>query len=243
MPEASLQFCPECGYEHGGARYCPRCGAPQPTSDRSSSDAPGKSQQSTQTKVSALIPPASVPVRPPSRRVRRHWLLHARTRREKFKQLGVYTVAMLLFGVMLDQLSTPTNTGISTNPAVSDSPAQPAAPSRCYDVPRDIVFNLEQGLTITGGGSVSNVQAVRSNDFKMVWFVSGDLEGAGMEGEQLATWATNSLDPQQPAGFASVNDVALKHSSWANGPNTDAQLSMNDDGAEESQECASASGP
>ncbi len=84
---------------------------------------------------------------------------------------------------------------------------------------------------------------MRSNDYRKVWFVSGDLEGSGLEGEQIATWATNSLDPQQPAGFASVNSLALEFSNWANGPNTDAQLSMNDDGAEESQECASVSGP
>ncbi len=166
-----------------------------------------------------------------------------RTRREKFKQLGVFIVAMMLLFATVAELSRFTNTGTSTNPAVSDPPAQPATSSRCEGVPTDIVFNLEQGLTITGGGSVRDVQAVRSNDYRKVWFVSADLEGPGMEGEQIATWTTNSLDPQPPAGFASVNDVALKHSNWANGPNTDVQLSMDDDGAEESQECASVSGP
>jgi hypothetical protein len=29
--------CPSCGYEHGGANYCPSCGAPQ---DRSAAVAP-----------------------------------------------------------------------------------------------------------------------------------------------------------------------------------------------------------
>ncbi len=27
----SLRFCTDCGFEHGGAKYCPRCGASQPT--------------------------------------------------------------------------------------------------------------------------------------------------------------------------------------------------------------------
>ncbi len=165
--------------------------------------------------------------------------------------IGLYFLAMLVSSDFFDSAGSPgsapsssyTGSSGSTGSGSSGSDAEPVASNRCEVVPGEIAYNLEQGLTVTGGGTLRSVQAVRSNDYRRVWFVSGDLEGSGLEGEQIATWATNSLDPSQPAGFASVNSFALEFSNWTNGPDTDAQLSMDDDGAEESQECASASGP
>ncbi len=119
------------------------------------------------------------------------------------------------------------------------TPTGTSATDRCEVVPPEVVARLTQGLTVEGG-DVDFVRAVRSSGYEKVWFVSADIVAVGFEGaDDVATWASNSIDPSDPAGFASVNDLALNHSNWADGPRSDAQLSMSDDGAAASQECTS----
>jgi len=110
---------------------------------------------------------------------------------------------------------------------------------RCLDVPRPLVNAIRSGPSVEGGGSLRYAQAVKSNDFPSVYFVSADIEAAGLdESDDVATWATNRLGV---GGLIySVDPLANKFSNWADGWMTDAQLTMIDDGAELSQQCVKA---
>jgi hypothetical protein len=108
--------------------------------------------------------------------------------------------------------------------------------SRCMSVPADVIARIESGLTVDGGGSLRNVKAVKSNDFESVYFISGDLQGSGLEGDNdIATFSTNQLDY---SGMTfSVDAVADEFSDWPLGSGTSFNLRMSDDGARESREC------
>lgn len=93
---------------------------------------------------------------------------------------------------------------------------------------------IEQGLTVTGGGSLRNGQVVESNDFDNVYFVAADIEGSGMDGLNVGIWATK--DGTGSGGLVhSVDGVANESSDWGGGRQADAHLSMFDDGAQEAK--------
>lgn len=110
--------------------------------------------------------------------------------------------------------------------------------SRCLSVPADVIARIEGGLNVNGGGSLKNVKAVKSNDFESVYFISGDLQGSGLEGDgDIATFATNQFDY---SGMTfSVDAVAGEFSDWPLGSGTSFNISMSSDGAQQSRDCAS----
>ena len=64
--------------------------------------------------------------------------------------------------------------------------------NRCLEVSQFIISNIESGLDVYGGGSLRNAKAVKSNDFESVYFISTDIQGSGLEGDDdIATFATN----------------------------------------------------
>lgn len=107
--------------------------------------------------------------------------------------------------------------------------------SRCEDVPDFIVQRLEDSLN-TEGITLRNIKAVKSNDFESVYFISADLQGPGLEGENdIATFATNKLDY---SGLTfSADYVAKEFSDWPLGSTTKFNISMSNDGAQESKDC------
>jgi hypothetical protein len=108
--------------------------------------------------------------------------------------------------------------------------------SRCMSVPADVIARIESGLDINGGGSLKNVGAVKSNDFESVYFISGDLQGSGLEGSRdIATFATNQLD--YTGMTFSVDAIADEFSDWPLGSGTSFNIRMSDDGASESRDC------
>lgn len=111
---------------------------------------------------------------------------------------------------------------------------------RCVVVRPVILRAIEEGLTVSGGGSLRNGRAVRSRDFERAYFVAAEIQGAGMEGRgDIGVWVTNRLN--EARGFFSVNGSANEFSDWGDGGRTDAAFSMSDDGASEAEECARAS--
>jgi hypothetical protein len=110
---------------------------------------------------------------------------------------------------------------------------------RCLNVPPALVNAISNGLVVQGRGSLRYVQAVKSADFSSVYFVSADMQAEGREGpDDVATWATNRL---RVGGLIySVDAFANKFSDWPDGGQTSADLTMIDDGAELSQDCARA---
>lgn len=111
--------------------------------------------------------------------------------------------------------------------------------NRCEPVSRALLDGIETGLTVSGGGSLSSGQAVRSDDFEQVWFVAAEIDGPGLEGDgDIGLWATNSVPGGSPEGLIfAVDAIAREFSDWGAGGATDAQLSTGDDGASEAVDC------
>jgi len=109
----------------------------------------------------------------------------------------------------------------------------------CLDVSPAVTELIASNLTIDGVGTIRNLKAVQSNDFEKVYFVSGDLQGPGLEGERdIATFATNNIENATGGVLVlSVNNVADEFSDWFHGPDTDHNTTMRNHGARESQEC------
>jgi hypothetical protein len=117
------------------------------------------------------------------------------------------------------------------------SPTEQAS-SRCMDVPPDLVNGIETGLTPSGGGTLRNAQAVKSDDFKRVWFISAEIDASGMEGDgDIATWAKSGPLAVGDGLIMSVDSLAQEFSDWGPGDTTDAHVTMDDDGAQESHDC------
>ena len=146
-----------------------------------------------------------------------------------FVAIGVIAPASSRTG---DGATNPTP-GASSNPTPNES----SAPSnRCIAVTAAKLESILP-LTATGGGTLRNAWAVKSSDFSKVWFLAAEMDftGGGEGNGQIGVWATNDLEPV--VGFSSVNGLALEFTDWADGPASDAQLSMSDDGASEAEAC------
>ena len=128
--------------------------------------------------------------------------------------------------------------GADPTPGASSKPTpnSSSAPSnRCIAVTAAKLESILP-LTATGGGTLRNAWAVKSSDFSKVWFLAAEMDFVGAEGNgEIGVWATIDLEPV--VGFFSVNGLALEFSDWADGPASDAQLSMSDDGASEAEAC------
>jgi len=135
--------------------------------------------------------------------------------------------------------SSRTDTGSNPIPGTSSKPTpdESSAPSnRCIAVSAAKLESILP-LTAAGGGTLRNAWAVKSSDFSKVWFLAAEMDfsGGGEGNGQIGVWATNDLEPV--VGFFSVNGLALEFTDWADGPASDAQLSMSDDGASEAEAC------
>jgi hypothetical protein len=109
---------------------------------------------------------------------------------------------------------------------------------RCLAVPRDLVEGIATGLTVNGGGTLRNAQAVKSNDLNDAYFISAEIDGPGLEGDgDIGTWAKSGPLAVGGGLILSVDAVANEMSDWGDGRSTDAALSMSDDGADESRAC------
>lgn len=116
-------------------------------------------------------------------------------------------------------------------PRVSSTPT---VATRCEAAPVAVVTAISTGLG--SGLTLRNAQMVRSDDFEEAYFVSADLQGPGLEGDDdVATWVTNN---RSGGGLIfAVSAVAREFSDWGDGGQTDAGFSMSDDGADESAAC------
>lgn len=121
--------------------------------------------------------------------------------------------------------------------SATEQPTQTKTANKCEDVPADIVASLQEGAN-TKGTTLRNAKAVKSNDFESVYFISADLQGAGLEGsEDIATFTTNKLE-NGGGILMSVNNVAKEFFVFPDASTTDAKATMSDDGASQSQTCA-----
>jgi hypothetical protein len=161
--------------------------------------------------------------------------LRNRGARKAFIVLGVVGGAAAMFAIASSLTSTDETTTDSTTS--SDTAQQaPAAvdevedESRCTKVPQSVLKELGSGIKLTDGW------AVRSDDYKKVWFVGA---------RYLNTWPVFSVNgnPSSPdTAFdglvLAVNDDANDFTPWPYGPDTAFKVSMSDDGAREAELCA-----
>lgn len=125
-----------------------------------------------------------------------------------------------------------------SDPSPAPAPQAAAAPqSACLPVPAEMVELIASGLIVNGGGMLRDAWAVASGAHKQMYFISAEIDGPGMEREgDIGTWASNRLEGRQGILMA-VPATATEFSKWPDGSRTDAQLSMSDPGARESQAC------
>jgi RNA polymerase subunit RPABC4/transcription elongation factor Spt4 len=123
---------------------------------------------------------------------------------------------------------------IDRGPPQSPSTGTTAVTVECLSVPQALIDNISSGLSVQGGGRVSRASAVRSGAPQNAYFVSGSIEGSGLD-NTVAVWATTSLEG---AGMIfSVNAMAGESSVFPDGGQADAEFSMSDPGARDSESC------
>ncbi len=121
---------------------------------------------------------------------------------------------------------------------------EPEQSEDCQPVPADLVAAIEEGFTAKGV-KLRNAYAVRSNDLENAWYISGDLQGPGLEGDdEIATWAKSGDLVVGGGLLIASNSVAKEFSDWGaeaqpGSPAAEA-ASMDNHGAEESQDCVEA---
>jgi hypothetical protein len=106
-----------------------------------------------------------------------------------------------------------------------------SAAANCMAMPT-IAKRIESGLTVQGGGSLKNVRGVEGGDEEQpLYFVSGELEGPGMEGPgEVGTWASAGT---QGGPLFAVDSIAQEFSEWP-------ALDSTDEGVESSRNCVEA---
>ena len=109
---------------------------------------------------------------------------------------------------------------------------------RCEKVSNALLNAIAEGLTVSGGGTLREGYAVKSNDFAKVYMVAADIQGTGMEGDaEIGVWATNSLDGS--GSIFAVDGLAKEFSDWGDADTIDANITESSDGVSQAKECAS----
>jgi hypothetical protein len=84
--------------------------------------------------------------------------------------------------------------------------------------------------------TIAKSAAVRSADYKRLYFVSANLRGPTRTQLGIATFATNRINGVPQVIFA-IDPVADAHSDWTIGSSSSAHVSMSDQGARASRKC------
>ncbi|MBA2569297.1 MAG: hypothetical protein H0V11_08125 [Actinobacteria bacterium] len=123
--------------------------------------------------------------------------------------------------------------------ATTTSAEQPSA--ECKRVPAALVAAIQEGITVRGA-QLHNVYGVRSNDLEHAWYISGDLQGPGLDdNDDIATWAKSGDLKIGGGQLIASNAQARAFSDWGaeaqpGSPAAEA-ASMDNHGAQESQAC------
>jgi hypothetical protein len=176
---------------------------------------------------------------------------------KRWQQIAVVVVVLLfMFAPVGGNEESENETGVAPTPNVSSAPTpapsstpvsttQPtpvpssSAPSasRCVAVSAKKLKNIATGLSVSGGGTLTNGFAVKSNDYAEAWFIAAIIDGPGMGQGVVGIWASNRLEAND--GIISAIDAnADTFTDWGLGSTTDANITQYDDGAQEAAQCA-----
>ena len=154
--------------------------------------------------------------------------------------VAIPLAAILMIIIVLTAPPVATKSGspvvVQDPPKSSPAPKPNPKSTRCIAAPNLVVGSLQEGFN-TAGLTLRNAYSVKSNDFSKVYFISADIQGEGLEGENdIVTLATNSLEIGGGI-FMSVNGAAKEFFVFPDASTTDAKLTTADDGAKLSQDC------
>jgi hypothetical protein len=125
----------------------------------------------------------------------------------------------------------------SSTPAATPQPTPAATVERCITVSSKKLSNIAVGLTVTGGGTLTNGYSVKSTDYAELYFIAAVIDGPGMGKGVVGIWASNRLEANDGLIFA-IDSYAGTFTDWGLGSTTDANITQTDDGAEEAARCA-----
>ena len=118
-------------------------------------------------------------------------------------------------------------------PPSTDAPEITAEPPRCLPADSNLMTPLGNGMK-DDQVRLKNGRVVKSDDHAKIFFVSAEVYGPGVSDETIGTWATTSLGGAE--AIWTVDDVSKQYSDLRDGTAV-ANLSLDDDGVEESREC------
>lgn len=130
---------------------------------------------------------------------------------------------------------------IAPTPSGSDSITVSVTP--CAPVHPSLEALLERHVTAAGQGDLTNVRAVKSEDYEKVWMVAGVFDYPGFSGE-VGVWAVDIEDPTQDpdtqadgVAILSVNAYAKEFSDWFHGDESSFHVRQSDHGVKEAEDC------
>ena len=137
-----------------------------------------------------------------------------------YQAKSIFIISILVFGI----LGTPAN-----------------AAAKCLAIknwyPTEILSGNESG---TGKLTLVSAAAVRSSDFKNVYFVAVKFKATGV-GNQTGVWAVNGTLPQKAGDLAgltlAINPIAQQFTVWPKGNKTNAKIAVNDRSVAEAMKC------
>ena len=137
-----------------------------------------------------------------------------------YQAKSLFIISILVFGI----LGTPAN-----------------AAAKCLAIknwyPTEILSGNESG---TGKLTLVSAAAVRSSDFKNVYFVAVKFKATGV-GNQTGVWAVNGTLPQKAGDLAgltlAINPIAQQFTVWPKGNKTNAKIAVNDRSVAEAMKC------
>lgn len=101
-------------------------------------------------------------------------------------------------------------------PIVPGSAPVPGAPSGgpCAAAPPAVVTALAKGLTVSGGGRLTNAKVLQTGVFQRTSVLVAEIDGPGIDGPgQVGVWSTTDrLSPR--SHFISANSLARQFSRW-----------------------------
>ena len=120
-----------------------------------------------------------------------------------------------------------------------DTPASAAV--SCLTIknwyPTEILSGNESG---TGKLTLVSAAAVRSSDFKNVYFVAVKFKAAGVR-NQTGVWAVNGTLPQKAGDLSgltlAINPIAQQFTVWPKGNRTNAKIAVNDRSVADAIKC------
>jgi len=148
------------------------------------------------------------------------------TQLQKQKKGCIATIIVISFFVLLIVISS----GGESEPTQDNEKTS----NECLDVSPVSIEWIKKGL-IKKDDKLTNIKAVKSNDFKNIYFISARIENS----TNIITLTMNSITD---TGLTlSINDSAKKYFDWLHGDREGAQfyITMKDHGAQESQKCLS----